>query len=30
MNRMKISGAQVMLIGLSHQAKAASNGLFPF
>lgn len=30
MNRMKISGAPVMLIGLSGQVKAASNGVFPF
>ncbi|MHB1075544.1 hypothetical protein [Thiobacillus sp.] len=30
MNRMKIIGAPVMLIGLSAQFKAASNGIAPF
>jgi len=30
MNRMKTIGAHVMLIGLSGQVKAASNGISPF
>lgn len=30
MNRMKIIGAHVMLIGLSGQDKVASNGISPF
>lgn len=30
MNRMKIIGAPLMLIGLSAQLKAASNGISPF
>jgi hypothetical protein len=30
MNWMEIIGAHVMLIGLSSQVKAASNGISPF
>jgi len=30
MSRMKIIGAHAMLIGLSGQVKAASNGISPF